>query len=257
MPQAFVPANERPAAGVARADRREPHRAAGGAAADGRRRIRLSRLRHGAADGGFAGAAGPDPIGIPDAILVRPTLVIAFDAVEDTITVVTPVRVAGRRDRDGGARARRRAAVGHRRCARPAARQVGDRYRLGPARRHTAVQHHAGRIQAHGDARQGLHRRRRYFSGRAVAAFRGAVRAAAVCAVPRAAARQSVALSATSSISAVLPSPDRAPKSWSSAAAASSPSARSPAPRRAARPRTRIRRSKPSCLPIPRSAPSI
>ena len=37
-------------------------------------------------------AAGPDPIGIPDAILVRPTLVVAFDAVEDTITVVTPVR---------------------------------------------------------------------------------------------------------------------------------------------------------------------
>jgi anthranilate synthase component 1 len=35
---------------------------------------------------------GRDPIGIPDAILVRPTLVIAFDAVEDTITIVTPVR---------------------------------------------------------------------------------------------------------------------------------------------------------------------
>jgi anthranilate synthase component I len=34
----------------------------------------------------------PDPIGIPDALLVRPTLVIAFDAVEDTITIVTPVR---------------------------------------------------------------------------------------------------------------------------------------------------------------------
>jgi anthranilate synthase component I len=33
-----------------------------------------------------------DPIGIPDAILVRPTLVIVFDAVEDTITIVTPVR---------------------------------------------------------------------------------------------------------------------------------------------------------------------
>ncbi len=38
-------------------------------------------------------APGPDPIGIPDAILVRPTLVIVFDAVEDTITIVTPVRV--------------------------------------------------------------------------------------------------------------------------------------------------------------------
>jgi len=37
-------------------------------------------------------APGPDPIGIPDAILVRPTIVIAFDAVEDTITIVTPAR---------------------------------------------------------------------------------------------------------------------------------------------------------------------
>ena len=37
-------------------------------------------------------APGPDPIGVPDAILVRPTIVIAFDAVEDTITIVTPVR---------------------------------------------------------------------------------------------------------------------------------------------------------------------
>ncbi|HXW39744.1 MAG TPA: anthranilate synthase component I [Xanthobacteraceae bacterium] len=34
----------------------------------------------------------PDPLGVPDAVLIRPTLVIAFDAVKDTITVVTPVR---------------------------------------------------------------------------------------------------------------------------------------------------------------------
>ena len=34
----------------------------------------------------------PDPIGIPDAILVRPTLIVVFDAVKDSITVVTPVR---------------------------------------------------------------------------------------------------------------------------------------------------------------------
>ncbi len=33
-----------------------------------------------------------DPLGIPDAVLLRPTLVIVFDAVKDTITVVTPVR---------------------------------------------------------------------------------------------------------------------------------------------------------------------
>jgi len=34
----------------------------------------------------------PDPVGIPDAILVRPTVVVIFDAVKDTITIVTPVR---------------------------------------------------------------------------------------------------------------------------------------------------------------------
>jgi anthranilate synthase component 1 len=34
----------------------------------------------------------PDPLGLPDAIVVRPTLVIVFDAVKDAITVVTPIR---------------------------------------------------------------------------------------------------------------------------------------------------------------------
>ncbi len=34
----------------------------------------------------------PDPIGIPDAIMVRPTIIVVFDAVKDSITVVTPVR---------------------------------------------------------------------------------------------------------------------------------------------------------------------
>ena len=38
------------------------------------------------------GAPPSDPIGIPEAILLRPTVVIAFDAVKDTITIVTPVR---------------------------------------------------------------------------------------------------------------------------------------------------------------------
>jgi anthranilate synthase component 1 len=37
-------------------------------------------------------ASKPDPIGIPDALLIRPTLIVVFDAVKDTITVVTPVR---------------------------------------------------------------------------------------------------------------------------------------------------------------------
>jgi anthranilate synthase component I len=37
----------------------------------------------------------PDPIGIPDAVLMRPTIVIVFDAVKDAITIVTPVRPEG------------------------------------------------------------------------------------------------------------------------------------------------------------------
>ena len=34
----------------------------------------------------------PDPVGIPDAVILRPTIVVVFDAVKDSITVVTPVR---------------------------------------------------------------------------------------------------------------------------------------------------------------------
>ena len=34
----------------------------------------------------------PDPIGLADAVLMRPTIVVVFDAVQDTITVITPVR---------------------------------------------------------------------------------------------------------------------------------------------------------------------
>ena len=34
----------------------------------------------------------PDPLGLPDSILVRPTLIVIFDSVKDEMTVVTPVR---------------------------------------------------------------------------------------------------------------------------------------------------------------------
>jgi len=36
--------------------------------------------------------ANVDPIAIPDAVLMRPRVIVVFDAVEDSITVVTPVR---------------------------------------------------------------------------------------------------------------------------------------------------------------------
>jgi anthranilate synthase component 1 len=36
--------------------------------------------------------AKPDPIGVPDALLIRPTVVVVFDSVRDEMIVVTPVR---------------------------------------------------------------------------------------------------------------------------------------------------------------------
>lgn len=36
--------------------------------------------------------AKPDPIGVPDAILIRPTVMVIFDSVRDEMTLVTPVR---------------------------------------------------------------------------------------------------------------------------------------------------------------------
>ena len=157
----------------------------------------------------------PDPIGIPDAILVRPTLVVAFDAVKDTITIVTPVRPQAGVTRESGAGARASSAC-RPSSTRSTARSTNRRgRRRRPARRHAALQHHAGRIQAHGAARQGLHRRRRYFSGRAVAAFRGAV---SRCRRSRSTARCGGSILrpiCSSSISAASPSPARARKSWS------------------------------------------
>jgi anthranilate synthase component 1 len=34
----------------------------------------------------------PDPVGIPDAVMLRPTLIVVFDTVKDLMTIVTPVR---------------------------------------------------------------------------------------------------------------------------------------------------------------------
>jgi anthranilate synthase component I len=40
------------------------------------------------------GPAKPDPIGVPDAFMMRPTVMLVFDTVKDEMTVVTPVRPA-------------------------------------------------------------------------------------------------------------------------------------------------------------------
>jgi anthranilate synthase component 1 len=116
-------------------------------------------------------APNPDPIAIPDALLMRPTVIIVFDAVTATITVVTPVRP--------------RAGVGAKAALAQATERLSD------------VVHSLDRPldMSDGAGRQGVHRGRRHFSGGALATFRGAVHAVALCALSRVAAGQSGAVS--------------------------------------------------------------
>ncbi|SHF94963.1 anthranilate synthase component 1 [Kaistia soli DSM 19436] len=52
------------------------------------------------------GPPNPDALGLPDAIMMRPTVMVIFDAVKDEITIVTPIRPA---DGVSGEEAHRRA----------------------------------------------------------------------------------------------------------------------------------------------------
>jgi len=59
--------------------------------------------------------AKPDPIGVPEAILIRPTVIVVFDSVRDEMVVVTPIRpaegVSERAAREGGRMLTRRPGV--------------------------------------------------------------------------------------------------------------------------------------------------
>ena len=200
----------------------------------------------------------PDPLGLPDAILMRPTVVIDLRCrARTTLTVVTPVRpAAGVTAERALARAVERLDRGGRR-ARHAARQGAGRRRRRPRstcrRPRTRRRPNSTRMVRAGE---GIHRGRRHLPGGAGAALRGAVHAAAVRALPRAAPDQPVALPVLSRLRRLRAWSAPARRSWCACATARSRSARSPAPARAARRRTRTRRSRRSCSPIPRSAPS-
>jgi hypothetical protein len=186
-----------------------------------------------------------DLIGIPDAILIRPTVVIVFDAVKDTITIVTPVRAHdGVSAKAALTRATDRLAAIVDALDKPLDKSATEIH-TGPL--DVTPQSNAPRITSplaiffrsccRSDSRCRLRCRRLRCTARCVASIRRHI--------------------CISSISAVSPWPDRARKSWSKSRAASSPSGRSPAPARAARRRTKIWRWRPSSSPIPRNAPSI
>ena len=123
----------------------------------------------------------PDPIGLPDAIMVRPTIICIFDRLEDNVTLVTPAwpdagisaraayEAAQERLADAGVGLRARPALPprQRQRARRAARAAG--------------QHVEGRLQEDGRDLQGVHPRGRRLPDRALAALLAALRAAAAC----------------------------------------------------------------------------
>ena len=140
-------------------------------------------------------APNPDPLGLPDAIMVRPTLIIVFDAVKDTITVVTPVRpTTGVSASAAFARASERLSSVVDALDQPLDKSAAN-FDPGPVDVAQTSNTSAGRISRDGVAREGIHRRRRHLPGRALAALRSAVLHSGLFALSRAAAGQSGAVS--------------------------------------------------------------
>ena len=201
--------------------------------------------------------AKPDPIGVPEALLVRPTVMVVFDTARDEMAVVTPVRPAagvGARAAYESAQARLDAVVAALEAPldhKPPA--VDPALLAAPAVSNTSEAEYRAMVAkakeyiVAGDAFQVVLSQR--FTSRFELPAFSLYRALQ--------ARQSVALP-------LLPRfrrlPDRRLEPGDSgprARAARSASGRSPARAGAARAQPRTRRSPPSCSPTPRSAPNI
>ena len=193
----------------------------------------------------------PDPVGLPDMALMLSDVIVAFDHLKHTVTVLANAYV----DEDEAAHERAREAI----------REVRERL-AGPLPRAEAVaarpepqfESNMPRERVRGDGRAD-HRvrpRRRRVPGRALASAgrprcrSSRSRSTAACAPST---RRRTCTSSTSRTSrSSAPRPSRC----SPSPAAASRRARSPAPARAARPSTTTRRSPRSCWPTRRSAPS-
>src|SRR5215475_8026356 len=116
----------------------------------------------------------PDSIGIPDAILVRPTIIVVFDGVKDSITIITPVRPHKELDAKSAlARATERLANVVESLDRPLDKSLTE-HETGPidtqAKSNTTREEFKAMV-----AGKGLHYRRRCLPGGAGATFRGPV----------------------------------------------------------------------------------
>ena len=101
----------------------------------------------------------PDALGVPDAVLMRPTLIIVFDSVKDEMTVVTPVRPGRQTAAAAYAAATKRlkSVVSALDAPLTHSAKTSARHLPAPAAR---LEHDARRIHGDGRAGEGLHPRR-------------------------------------------------------------------------------------------------
>ena len=135
----------------------------------------------------------PDPLGLPDAIMLRPSVVLIVDGVKGEVTVVSPAWAnSGLNPRAAYAQAAERVMDAVRdldRTPPQASRDLGDL-----VARRAGLQHQPRALPRDGRAGEGVHPRRRHLPGRPLPALGAAVRPAALRPLPRAAAHQPVAL---------------------------------------------------------------
>ena len=128
----------------------------------------------------------PDTLGLPDAILMRPSILAIFDTLKDELYLTAPVYVRDGVTAPPGVGKR---AGADRRCHGAPGSHPALYCRPARHRRHRRhQQHQQGRVRGDGRPRQGVHPGRRYLPGCTEPALRGAVHPAANLALPGAAA---------------------------------------------------------------------
>ena len=197
----------------------------------------------------------PDPLGLPDALMLRPSVVLIVDGVKGEVIVVSPAWAnSGLNPRAAYAQAAERVMDAVRdldRTPPQASRDLGD---LAPGQPVSNTSH--GQLPRDRREGQGIHPRRRHLPGRALAALGPALRPAALRALPRAPPHQPVALHVLLQLRR-LPGDRRQPRDprpRQGRHGHDPPDRRHPPPRRHARPRTSP--SSTSSSPTRRSAPS-
>ncbi len=201
-------------------------------------------------------AQNPDTLGMPDSVLIRPTIMAIFDSVKDDVTVVTPVYPEdGISAKAAYARAMERLSNVVEALDRPLDHGFAGRSDtppISPPGSNTTPAEYRDKVLRG----QRVHRCRRHLSGRALAAFRDGVYASALCALSQPAPRQPVAFPLLFELRRLrdhrfFAGNSRACARWQGD---SPPDRRHAAAWRDARRRPGIGRR--SFLPIPRSAPN-